>query len=1057
MRFNDEPDYILEAIIKDGHPDEVSEAHQILNERRHAAETKANNERDAQKEAIIGRGPSATPTVPAEVSSRLKRMGVTPGKMKDAADAYSNMKDAYARNPHLTEQELIEDLTARGYHPNHIQAMETMFKVLEPIVKADLGQSNVETVFPDEESRRNYLIANHFTDPEIDNTLSHWKTMNNKPGQYRIPDVAKERIAEQQIKHAEARVKRSNAQQEEQQRIGTVQDYDAQTMPGSAPEKHAMELGAAGSDILAHTYGRGYQKYKGKRFADKTIEEIESDLLTKELNPKSKEERSRQKELKDVTSRNFGKDATQKAASPYMSNASADFAKRHNELFGDIETAHEKSLYDQGRRYWEEQMAPTIKAKYLTPGVRGHGHVAKEVGEAGEKTMRGINEAIIGQRAQNRAISANATLQEQKNQAMLAGQAGALSQADASADLATVEKLEGIHARHQQERLNHAKRLGTIGESEKGEEQRKLDDARQEFRNEENHATKYAEKMIDAANRNPISGIPPEPEIPRPKQTGKHSTAAAFAGMGAGMFNKLYGETEKAAGGRIRRAIGGPVTSVAHSKYVTPHAMIGYLQAKTAHQKLATGGAVNPNFIQDAVFDGVLPSTELRQQVRRKVLNQAKDDYDAKARNHLAVGGPVGMFANAKIERASPRRIQKAPVSANPLAEGIDLAKNFADSKRDKEIQDKVHTERMKILNPTPEKEESLLSHALKGFMAGAASTGNDDWVARTGRAFTGAVSAGDAAKEAKRQREKERQKLIMDVGNQYAAERHQEKTHGLAEKGHELAKEKHSYDKLVGASTIGMNEAHQGLFEAQAKKLKSGYDMEGVPIEDQPTRPQTTQDKTALDKTALAFKALKGVATHLFPIMETSYKLDSGENLGKAQNILGSTLTSAFSSAKQEDLENMKTQSTTIVDAIQKLERDLGEGGNRTLAQAFATTVNAKPDPTKPRSENIRIIQSTFKSLDDTLSFIEQKYKSHGATPNQIAEIKLYKKELDDLRAEKEAELSKLYLPKAKEKSKEADSHNVDDAIPKNISPENQAKIAALKAQKAALLEGKG
>lgn len=1044
--FNHLSDQQLRDLLIEAERDsweEAPEIRRIIEERRMATEKAAED----SFEAKIGRGPAATQTVPKEVHDRLRRLGVPPGKMKDTVDAYSNMKDALARNPHLTEKELREDIASRGYHADHIAKMESAFKTVEPLVKADLGQSNVDTDFPDEASRRNYLIANHFTDAEIAKTLSHWTPQNNeyqkKARIFPIPDVAKDRIAEQQVKHAEARVKRSNAQQEEAQRIGVVQNYDAQTMPGTAPEKHAMELGAAGSDILAHQYGRGYQKYKGDRFAKKTPEEEEAERLTKELNPNTAAEAERQRILKEVTSRNLGKDASQKAAAPYMSKASADFAKRHNEMFGDIETKNEQSLIDKMNENYLEKIAPSIHQKYMTQGVKSHGHVAKEQAQLLKQAQEGTARAITETRAQNRAASMGATLGEQANQGNLARQAGALSQADADADRRTTETLEEIHARHEKEKLLHATRVGAIGEANKDTEQHKINDARQEFRNEENHATKYAEKMIDAANANPISGLPQEQEIPSAKQTGRASTAAGFMGMGASMLGGMFGGAkEKKAGGRIHRATGGPITPVAHSKYVTPHAMIGYLQAKSSHQRLAAGGQVDPNLIQDAVFAGELPSTALRQKIRQDVLGQAKEDYDAKSRNHLAVGGTVDMFANAK----------KAPTATNPIAQGASMAEDFVESNRDREIKDKVHAERMKILNPKAEPEESMFSRGIKGFMAGAANSGNDDWVARSGKAFTGAISADDTAREAKRKREKERQKLILDVGKQFDNEINAKKKMSLSEKAHALSLRKQAEDELTGQSTRGYNDAKTKLALDELGEYVRPDTAKEKSVGDPSLDPDLSLDDNTLSRPEIRLKPNdRNNAITKYTTLDA--ELDKGQqaalemyDMSKSTNTGAQhtyetlqPITAILSGHMPGTLGRFKTIGQNFVNAQNEVNRLTGVGDARLSDKAREAQEREKPAPSKDEETNIGAATKGFNQFRAHRVNNIRNLKRVGAPKSAIAKSELALKNFDADWADKQ--------PKAEKSTSHNDTSATSGVNPgKKAAAKNDIKEAARK-----------
>jgi hypothetical protein len=997
---------------------------QIVDEAKHAMafDSPAAQQKKAvaeyEKKLSYGPAPKAAPA--EDVYNRLKRMGVPHDKISEAAAAYHNLIDAYGRYPDLTRDELKTEMKSRGYADAQIEAMEPFFETVRPIVQADLGISNPTTNFPDETSRRNYLIANHFTPDEVDKALSHWTPQNNeyqrKAKIFPIPDVAKERINVQNVKHQAGRVKRSAEYQNKKAIQDVVQNYTENTMPGTSREKHAMEVGAAGSHLLAHAANQGAFKYGGKRLADKTADELAAEALTRQINPNSASEQARQKTLQDITSRNFGKDAAQKAAEPYMSKASADFAKRHREMFGDIENEHEQSLIDKMTKNYLEKIAPSVQAKYMTPGVRGHGHIAKESAEFLNQAQEGTARAINETRAANRRASMDATLQEQANQAKLAAQAGALSGQDIESDLKGVNALEGIHARDEAAKLQHAARIGAIGENEQERQQKLINEKIREAEAEHGHAERIGKVLVDASNANPVSQLKEPEHLEKPKRTGINSTAAGFMGAGANMLGGLGKEKMAKRGGRIMRATGGTVTPLAHSKYVTPHAMIGYLQAKSSHQRLATGGPVDPSFIQDAVFDGVLPSTELRQQVRRKVLNQAKDDYDTKSRNHLAVGGPV-----------------------NPILEGAALAKNFVENDRDKEIKDKVHSERMKIMNPTPEPEESLFSRGLKGFMAGAASTGNNDWVARSGRAFTAASSADSAAKQARREREKEHQKLLLDIGKQYADERNVEKTHGLAER-------KQAHDELMGESTQKYHKAHSDLLNAQAEKLRAGFGLNGEnpgDVEDQPTKPQTKESEKRIDKAQELMKAADIASNHLDNLENDVLSSKTGKAAAVLSDIpslgFGNWAASKLAGNDTATMGSFDSDSDEAVSSILNMERVSGEVGGKQIAAIGNAAIKGKPNKYLEQSKNIQ------KTLVYRGQILANKQHARDVARQKGAPLSVLREMDEKIKREhdKIAALSQ-YKPTP---------HNDTYATPATATPvpvQNQAKIAALAAKKA-------
>lgn len=971
-------------------------------------------------EAKIGRGPTRTETVPDDVYSRLKKMGVSHDNIREAAAAYANIKDAYARNPDLTSEQLLEDLKVRGYHENAIKAMEPFFKTVEPIVRADLGQSKVASNFPDEISRRNFLIANHFSPEEINKELGIWNSQQHEyqkqTGSFYLPDAAKERINKQQIKHAEAKVKRSNAQQEERHRLEGVQKHTDQTIPGQSQEKTAMDLAQFGAETLVGAYGRGHQKFGGERFAKKTNEEKEAERLNKVVNPFTKEQQQRQQKLEEITGKHFGKESIKKSAEPFLNKATADLDDDYQRRFGNAEDKFESSIIDKMNRNYLEKIAPSIKQKYLTPGVRGHGHIKKEVDESLRQAHEGTADAITAHRIAHRGQNYGITANERERQLKGAELSGNLTKGDISSDLAVKGALEESKNLDDKRKLDYAARIGSIGENNKATEQEKLNDTRQEFRDEVNHAEKFGRAMIDSANANPVSALPNEEKLPRPKRTGLGSTAGGFMGLGAGLINGKEKEKTAKRGGRIYKAEGGSVLSPNHSKYVTPKAMIGYLKAKNNRVMLATGGAVDPDLIQNAVFDQVAPTTELMRDNRRNRLNQLKDQYD-NSRKKYAVGGEV-----------------------SPLTQGISMAKNVvAEDEKEKYLKEKVNAARERIINPVAEEEDHPLKRALTGFMRGATATGNDDWVARSGKAYTAVDEAHQLAKEKKRKHEQEHQKSLLQVGRDYQKERE-------TEKSHELAKQKQAHDELMGESTRNYQTEHSKLFKAQADKLKGGFGENGEHPDDMPTKFQTEKSKSVLDKSRTIVDAAKGVARNLDPLLKTAIKLDSGPNIGKANEWVGPTLTSAFSNVKQKDLTDMHSQSTSAIHSIQGLEKLLGESGGGKLAQALKIQTESKPDPGKTRNENIRLTLGLYSGVEDVLKSEKIKRKSHGASRNEIKDID---EALAEIQNRKQEDLKTI---ESWDKEKQSSHASVNDShVNSNVSGSAQ-KAAAQK-----ILESRG
>lgn len=962
-----------------GNPDYYAYAQKVKGEYDERAAREAEYAAANELEGKRGSGPQAISITERELIDRLKANGITEGDdMEKAIEAYEYSKDALNRNPDLTPQEIKENLIARNINKARVEKIAEYFPRVENFAKADIGIAPHTGSFSDSISRRNFLRANHVPQKVIDETEKD--TASNARGNFTLPKVAKDFVEENYAKHARANIKKQNLTPE-QIRLGVVEEHTADTLPESTPNRDMVELGKGGAELLFGSLGLGPHKFKGNKFAEKTADETHAENMIRQINPNLGSELQRKKELRDVTSRNFGKDAGQAAARPYMDKAGADFKKRHQELFGDIENEHEQSLINKMNKNYLEKIAPTIHQKYMTQGVKSHGHAKKERDEAYEAATEGTARAITESRARNRGISVGATLGEQQNQGNLASLSGHLSEKDAARDLAAVESLEKQNEAQNLDKLAHTQRIHAIGTNERAQKQKEINEDIRQSEKEHNFTENMGRTFLDAAHANPVSTGPQEEHLEIPKRTGMQSFAGSLAGLGQGLINGK--EKTAKAGGRIRRAAGGTVSPLAHSKYVTPHAMIGYLQAKSSHQRLATGGQVDSNFMQDAVFAGELPSTALRQKIRQDVLGQAKEDYDAKSRNHLAVGGAVDMFANAKLERGAP---------PNPIAQGASMAKSFVESDRDREIKDKVHAERMKILNPEAEPEESMLKRGLRGFMAGAANTGNNDWLARTGKAYMGAENADSAAKEARRLRQKEQQKLLLDVGKQYSDERNAEKKMSLSEQAHELAKRKLAEDELTGQSTRGYHEAHSRLFDAQAGKLSEGYGLNGEHPDDMPTKPQTAKSQEHLDHIEGDITALQDAADANAHLRSTLNGVSGGSMTGSVAEmpLLGGEYTaSLLSGSPVKKINAAKRASTSTIDKLNAVRNRFNEGkaSGRTKLEA-EVAFNSKAGLQYNEDENNEATDSNRTAIDRHFDALIRSNKNWGGSKSQLARI---------------------------------------------------------------------
>lgn len=866
-------------------------------------------------------------------------------KYKDKlAESYLQAYEYLRENPKATPAEIGTYLGNKGVDIHNKELFDRIMQYSIPAAQADNGIAPLH--FPAKEYAERYLQANGYSPEEAqstantefkhDNTLSedvtdeiHASNLQKQAHEYQVNRDAEGTKA---AKRSEPRSELGDIE-----KIPTNEGMDSQSTHGP---KWAQQAKKAVLQAQIKLINQDHTKYEKERIARLSPKEIEARALHEGLNPSSPGNRKDLDLALESLRKQTGENSATTAANPYVEKANKSFQHLQKDLFGDIENAHEKSLYDQGMRNWEEKIAPSIKQKYLTRGVKGHGHVAKEVGEAAEKTMRGVNEAIIGQRAQNRQASIQAGAIEKEMAAKSAAIAGNNAKEDAAHNLEATRSLHDAHIADQAQRRGHAEILREQGKEDRDFNQREMDLNHSAWKEAENDQQDKLKVLSDMTSGLPTSttttgsGAAPV----RPENTAGTSAAAALIGMGRGIVEKKFKK-----GGRIKKASGGLI----QSKHLSLSTQIKLLDMIGKHKKLASGGQVDPNFIQEAVFAGVSPSTELKQQNRRQVLDNMQQEYE-NSRAKFADGGSV-----------------------NPIAEGASMAKNFVDN--DKEMKEREKALKMQVMSmreqafaPTVEKERHPILSALDAGMAGAAATGNNDWIANAGKAWTGAAQNIDAKDQQKQAQQRERRKEMHAIAMQMAAE------HESAQ-NHELAKKKMGLNEKLVNSQIGH-------YAAQNEALK-GKEGQNNP-ESKTLNAAARKDKTvALDNIKTAMKMKRDIEAGRSIIN----RVDTGPITGTISNIpgIGKYVASAFSKGSVPERQKLGTIGGSLfLGAHQSMK-------NIPRSTEFAKKIEEiKLSPHNTRAANEESLNMTNEVANDTLATGTGQLEDLGYSPEEIQQI---------------------------------------------------------------------
>ena len=567
--------------------------------------------------------------------------------------------------------------------------------------------------------------------------------------------------------NAAEQLKRLQAQQdapraEVNKAIKAVEDANVAEITGSP--RFIQEALKAKVLLGVRELNKPYEPYMGQRLPDETPEQLTAQIRLHELDPFQGETLREHEDLKERV-RNIPRNPAMTATQPYLKQ-DRSLLEAHRGLVGAEEDEMEKIYRQRALEHLEEDILPKIRDKYAIPGVRHHGHMARDEDRAIRNYSRELNNSLNDMRLKNKQITIPATLAHQGNQLKEAQLAQTAGVSDAQHEMDATRALKALQESHYAHKDKFAASLSRLGDVKQQKEAERLRLQEQEFNQRRGFDQSKLENFSNILAGHPVTsattstGTMPVRQVQSP-----YSTAGQMMGSLGAQFMPQQPFKK---GGRVKKAIGG------------------------------TLNPIDP--IQDAinwsVIDRESPMDELKRDVRRQramsMMNMMK------GRRAYAIGGGV-----------------------SPIEVGASIAEGVSYKEKLKRAKEKAfeQAERDQI-----QTEQPMLTGALKTMSRAAARAGTPEgmqpnWLQRMGTAVSGTFEDRDAeaaAFRAQRQAAIDRQ-LKMAEGEE-ASER-DARDYGLKERVAESNIAHHR--AMEGIAGQRMSEEKGGLSSAKQDALK--------------------------------------------------------------------------------------------------------------------------------------------------------------------------------------------------------------------------------------------
>jgi len=467
---------------------------------------------------------------------------------------------------------------------------------------------------------------------------------------------------------------------------------DANVVEISGAPRYAQEAHKAKVLAALRNFKQPYEQYLGQNFADETPEQLTSQIRVHELDPSQGETLREYNELKSRLE-NIPSNPAMNATQPYLKR-DRSLLEAHRGLVGAEEDEMEKIYRQRAMEHLEEDILPKIRDKYAIPGVRHHGHMARDEDRAIRNYSRELNNSLNDMRLKNKQITIPATLAHQGNQLKEAQLAQTAGVSDAQHEMDATKTLKSLQDSHYAHKDKFAATLGRLGDVKQQKNQAILDLEKEEFYKRHGYNDAKLGVLSNILAAHPVTTATSSTGT-LPGKVWKSPESTAGQMMAAQGANFMPKESPFKKGGRVKKAIGGtlnpidPIQDAINWSVIDRESPMDELKRDVRRQRAmgmmnmmknrrayAIGGGVSPIEQGAAIAEGISYKEKLKR-AKEKALEQAE-------RDQIQTEQPMLTGALKTMSRAAAR--QKTPDWMEPnWLQGIGTAVSGTFEDRDAE------------------------------------------------------------------------------------------------------------------------------------------------------------------------------------------------------------------------------------------------------------------------------------------------------------------------------------------------------------------------------------
>jgi len=356
-------------------------------------------------------------------------------------------------------------------------------------------------------------------------------------------------------------------------------------------------------ELAFHNYYSPYHQYKGNPVAELAPLQKKSRSLLEKSSPYSNRAEREHLSYKEALTPFLTEKISSEASNPYIERMSENPARYHRELMGDTEREHLDSIRNEAQEMFNQDILPGIRAKYQIPGLRQHGHMARDINQASEKFGKGVASNI----SKAKLDMLGKTLGVSQNHAETLGKAAQLKSKAAEKDranqLEAFSTLKQFNQEQEARKNKHTAALNVLGVSDAARTQDRIN-AQKERYNEARNAPE--EKLGRLSNIQKgfqhTSLIEPAKRVQSTAGEMEKTLGSALLGQAGHQFGFTQNSQQAhKKGGRIKKDFGGIVnpseTAIQNSivqKSDPIYELRRLMNLPDPVQQYATGGIVNP-------------------------------------------------------------------------------------------------------------------------------------------------------------------------------------------------------------------------------------------------------------------------------------------------------------------------------------------------------------------------------------------------------------------------------------------------------------------------------